>query len=447
MIKLFKLSKYIVFTNSINSKNDRIVYSTRTCKPLLLSEELYNTLIRNNFESIPHPIFNKLIEKKIIIDSHKDEYLDVVEENEDMTKSSRFLYEVIQPTSACQLDCDYCGQTKTNKILSKEHASLIINRIKRKLEQNNFKTLGIAWFGGEPLIAIEKIRSITQELKGICKEKNINYVAKMATNGVALTRERFELLVNKLDITDIEITLDGTKEYHDRFRHKKDGKGSFNIILSNLIEIAKIKDIDKKCHVTVRCNVNKFNEANIPALINLLYENQLHKKYRFYAKSIHSWAQNNADKDSLELSVFASKEIEWMKKMKDMDFNVDLGLPKRRYSSCLAVLPFSAMYDANANVYSCTEVSFTEVYVNSGYHLGQLPNVRKSEIYENWYKEIGQLPCRDCSVFPICGGGCLKKWRENKIPCLPLKYNLKDKILMSYLATNKKNNTVNNEHN
>jgi len=49
--------------------------------------------------------------------------------------------------------------------------------------------LNISWFGGEPLLAINIIRSLSLSFLSICKENNINYYANIVTNGYLLTKK------------------------------------------------------------------------------------------------------------------------------------------------------------------------------------------------------------------------------------------------------------------
>ena len=39
----------------------------------------------------------------------------------------------------------------------------------------------------------------------------------------------------------------------------------------------------------------------------------------------------------------------------------------------------------------------------------------------------------ECQLLPVCGGGCLKAWYEGISPCPSLKFNLRERLLLSYL--------------
>lgn len=99
-------------------------------------------------------------------------------------------YYIIQPSAFCQLGCHYCGQTHTKNKLSIENQNFLVAKIIRELEARTYTGLSICWFGGEPLTGIEVIENISQQLISYCINNNLNYGAKVITNGLALTTNR-----------------------------------------------------------------------------------------------------------------------------------------------------------------------------------------------------------------------------------------------------------------
>lgn len=433
----FKCSNYFTSSNEINDRKERIGYSTRSCKPLLLSDAVYKAIVNNTFSFLPQAIIKRLYELKFIVNKEEEELLEIIKENNTYFKRNKDqLYVVVQHTSKCQLGCVYCGQSHSDLCLDEITTQLIVERIFDKLESNKCKSLRVAWYGGEPLLELDKLKEITEILKRYCDNNDISYAARFSTNGILLTPSVYQMLVNECDVQQVEITLDGLKKQHDRNRHFKNGKGSFDIILKNLLGIADLYknwNSEKTCRISVRCNVNKHNDASVSELIQLLAKLDLQKLVTFYVKGVYSWAQNDADKDSIELIEFSQKEIVWMKEMKDLGFQVE-GMPIRISGACVAISPIAEMYDPFGNVYCCTEASLSEIYDNSAYNLGKLPTPSKNPIAPKWHNTIltGTIPCRECKVLPICGGGCPKSWEEGNIPCLSYKYNLEERLLLAF---------------
>ena len=60
----------------------------------------------------------------------------------------------------------------------------------------------------------------------------------MTTNGFFLDKTMFDMLY-KLKIYNYQITIDGEKEHHDKYRVTHNGKGTYDVIMSNLLNIKK----------------------------------------------------------------------------------------------------------------------------------------------------------------------------------------------------------------
>ena len=75
----------------------------------------------------------------------------------------------------------------------------------------------------------------------------------MVSNGLALTPAVAQEVVRDLAVDRIEITLDGTAEYHNRRRATKAGAATFDAIFRNVADLATRPDL--KVILTIRCNV------------------------------------------------------------------------------------------------------------------------------------------------------------------------------------------------
>ena len=258
----YKLSHYLVFTDSVNEKNERIVYNTINGKLIVISELTYACLMENQIDEITPQVFDFLVERGVLVHEEEDELTNVVFDNMKSIAESEVLYEVIMPSGMCQLGCNYCGQVHENKKLSEEEIESIVNRIEGKLRIGGYKKLEIAWFGGEPMLALNQIRSLTKKLLDVTQNHGVIYEAKIVTNGYKLNFDLYRELIEDLYIRKVDITIDGTAEYHDKKRFTKKGLSSFHRIFENLRNITSHADFDDlRCRVVIRCNVDKDNRA------------------------------------------------------------------------------------------------------------------------------------------------------------------------------------------
>lgn len=442
MKKNYKLSYYVIISDPLNQSGQCVLFSTRTSRGINVLPKVLNLVTTGDFEALPDDVFNTLVESEILVREEENELLTIISENKEEIGDEETLYEVIQPSAMCQFGCPYCGQEHKRNYLAKDHYQQLINRIENKLKAKAYKHFYIGWFGGEPLMALKQIRELTVLFKELAEKYSITYGSKIVTNGLSLKEGVFQELVTELKVNFIEVTLDGTAEYHDKKRYLKEGGDTFNLIFKNLLSIFNKPDYhDYNCNISIRCNVDRTNCEGVSPLIELLAEHKLQDKIAyFYPIGIYSWGGNEAQKGSLTKEEFAVMEIDWLIQMIEHKFAVNL-LPGRVKKVCLSVSPTSEMYDAYGNIFNCTEVSYTSVYENTNYTLGNLkfPDDRINTFrpLTDWNDQVlaGKFPCTTCKMLPVCGGACPKSWHEDMRACPPNKFNIKEKLALSYLAS------------
>lgn len=435
---MVKLSYYIIFSDFLNSCEESVLFSTRTSQIFLISKDLRTKLLSETFDSISREIIEELEKAKVLVQADENELLSIQNENREAIGSSTELYAVIQPSASCQLGCYYCGQSHSKENLSDLSSSLIVERIQNKLKAGNFKTLHVGWFGAEPLMGLVQMKKLTKDLKLISASSQVEYSAKVVTNGLSLKSEIFEELASQLNVRKIEVTLDGTADYHDSHRFTKAGGKSFDLIYKNLLSIMNRPDFEQlNCSISIRCNVDKRNWSDVSNLIKMLSKDGLQKKLSyFYPIGIYSWGQNDAHSNSLTKEEFAKKEIDWLIEQIEHGFSPTF-VPSRTKQVCAAVSPSFEMYDAFGNVFNCTEVSYAASYLNTPYVLGNVKMADKISVERplaDWNDNLdkNQFPCTKCKMLPVCGGGCPKSWHEDMRACPSAKFNIKEKLALAY---------------
>lgn len=292
-------SKY-AFAVTRELPNGRIIcllFSGRTGKNMYVSPSTYRNVTKGEIHLLNDKVHKLLVKYKILIPENEDELFEVNKENELAMKldSNDRLYISIQPTASCQLACDYCGQKHSRKTLTESTMNAIIKRVSDKLSQSAFKVLEIGWFGGEPLCALANMRKLNEQLKRIAADHDMKYRGHITTNGYALTPKLYEELKEQFNIKRIEITIDGSKEYHDARRITCSGKGSFDRIFNNLESIVLSENYEMdKCIISVRCNVDERNVDGVFPLLKTFVKKNMQHKILFYTTAVVSWSNNGA---------------------------------------------------------------------------------------------------------------------------------------------------------
>lgn len=438
----FKLSYYTIITQVTDET--LLLFSTRSSKTLAIKKHLLNALIDSDFSALPDSMITEMIDMELLVPKNENELHTIIEDNKNAIADSDVLYQVIQPSANCQLGCGYCGQDHKKEDFTSDFDDLLLERLEYKLShQTTFKTLNISWFGGEPLMSLSSIKRLTPKLIALAEKYKVAYTSKMVTNGLSLKPEVFLDLVQHYKVTYFEITLDGTAEFHDKRRFLKTGAQSFDIIFNHLIAIFALPNFKELgASIGIRCNVDKTNYEGVVPLIQLMRQHNFHEYIsHFYVAPIHSWG-NDAHLMSLEKADFADKEIEWIMAQLENDFTPNL-IPQRTHQVCMAVDPNAELIDANGLIFNCTEVSYVPVYKNSSYVLGNIKEISADNLLPkrpllNWNDLVlskdTRFPCPTCKMLPVCAGSCPKMWEEGILSCPSTKFNIEDKLALSYLV-------------
>ena len=227
--------KFSKFNLIIKEGNKRVLFNTLSGECFKISTGVEEIIDNNLPDQLNKELYDDFLKKGIIVD-------DQVEENRYFSyiqNQTRFNNSVLSATVlltwACNLACIYCYEgagcrtTRMNKATADRFIGFMINQAKAR----NSKSMYINLFGGEPLLNIECGFYILDALKKFCAEKNIEFASGIITNGTLLTAEIVSQLIN-YNCQQIQITLDGMPDTHNARRKYKDGKGSFEQIISAL---------------------------------------------------------------------------------------------------------------------------------------------------------------------------------------------------------------------
>lgn len=251
-LRVLKPSLYNVIIPKIdglavyNTKTGQMIRSFEDSSPevmhFLTSSEGFTDDKSNN-------ILTNLFAQGFLIEYNCNE-LDEMSRMEKAANFDNYLRLTILPTEYCNFRCVYCYEHFKRGKMSEEVQKTIIESVDDQIDQ--FDGLIVSWFGGEPLEAIDIIENLSKEFLRICKNHKKVYSAGITTNGYELTVERVRLL-KKLHVTDYQVTLDGIPAIHDMQRILRDGSGTAEKIIENLLAI---KEQVKSSTITIVLRTN-----------------------------------------------------------------------------------------------------------------------------------------------------------------------------------------------
>ena len=304
----------------------------------------------------------------------------------------------IAPTSDCNFRCIYCYEKESlrNSFMSKEVQQGILDYITNIAP--SLTSLSVTWYGGEPLLALNVIEYLAEKIMSICDENHVTYTSSIITNGYLLTPAVASTL-GRICVSHIQITLDGSREQHDKRRPLMGGQPTFDKIISN-IEHAKE---NLPCPISIRINVDKENISEIDEVLNILTERGLDDCTTAYLGMVE-----NSNSTYQEKSCFCVEEFS----MADYEFRLHhgteqqvLSYPDLVYSVCSAECLSGLVVDSDGLLYKCwDDIGIADRSIGKITEDGATHN----QILLDYmlYDPTKDDECKECKYLPICMGGC-----------------------------------------
>lgn len=256
-------------------------------------------------------------------------------------------------------------------------------------------------------------------------------------------------------IEDVQVTLDGTADFHDKLRYKKGGGGTFETILKNVVHAS-----NNGLKVVLRSNIEKNNYESIYPLIDTLAESGLNLEKAFFAPCKVSDVTGADDREAGEGKTngcngsacspftpgeFADLEPELLLYAARKGFRLGKGVLSTRHAYCGANTLGLHVIDAYGNILKC--------WCN----LGRAENNMVGKLKEDGavdYTSVQNLArwmawdpfeikaCNECPVLPLCMGGCMYynvmgETEEIDIGCSHRRHNLEQIMKVFYLSATK----------
>jgi uncharacterized protein len=407
-----QFSKHNIFSKIKDSDKYYIINILSGNADILNSIEAEELIkLKNNQEfNIDSELIANLIKKGYLADKDEEKilfqnkYLDFIDNRE---KDEIQLFFVLNYT--CNFACSYCYQkdyrTDTNIKINDEVIHAFFKYISGKFAgRRKYITL----FGGEPLLNNQK--------KYIDLILTLSYQAGIdvciVTNGYNLI-DYIDIL-KKVKIREIQVTLDGMPEVHNKRRYLKDGSKTFGRIVEGIDACLR-----ENIPINLRMVVDKDNIGQIPLLAdfainkkwtkNKLFKTQIGRNYELHNCQLGReklYDRIGLYEDIYKLIKQYPQVLEFYKPAFSVSkFLAENGiLPEPLFDSCPACKTEWA-FDYTGRIFPCTAtVGKNDESLGKFY-----PEIiENNDIINEWERRdvISISECSDCEVQLACGGGC-----------------------------------------
>lgn len=302
-------------------------------------------------------------------------------------------------TYDCNFACPYCYEGEINQkptnVLTTKMVDKIFSMYNNRIEK-------IALYGGEPLLP--KTREIIEYI--IKKAPDAEY--SLTTNGFYVLE--FRDILSRIKISNIMITLDGSRERHNKTRILKSDKnsGTYDKIIEGINWLLK----NNIC-VKIRMNISESNKEDC---LNLR-ENFIANYSAEFANGILKFElqpifQLNSQKreelnEELVYNLYQKDRIGYYNTMAiSVTPILDIFVKKNRkfiprYAFCDAE-GCRRFYDPDGEMYSCI-LALKNKKASIGTYYPELEFKQHSMLKRN-IETVGK--CQECKFRFLCGGGC-----------------------------------------
>jgi len=452
------LSKYNVYVDLDEYPEHSIIQNTfhgrSTVVQRVLAQYLRTVVTSEDLSMLSSDMRAALTEKGFIYSDKEEEdrEIDVIysEFNKTLPEANPSRQYQLLLTYDCNLRCIYCFQKKVRKstddsLISKDQLKHIFDVILSKEKENEEEIIErklptriplLSIVGGEPLLDTPQQRELIASVIDFVKENKFHY--SITTNGLSLNKYIPLFREKEYFPRDVQVTIDGTQEYHDKRRIKVGGLGSFNSIVSNVDYT-----LSEGLRISLRINIDEMNIDSINKIADFIIDRGW-LKYEVFSAYLapvtdhsavnknYKWIKQDSSLISKIVEMFKERpELEnifTMKNFRGFQYVKRIALKEGKAVPtiwrCEAVLG-QLVFDPLGDLYTCFEGAGNEKAKIGSYS----PLLEINEKQDKQWKDLNAINntyCRSCSSRFVCSSGC--PWHivgQEATECLPVKEEIR----------------------
>jgi uncharacterized protein len=206
-------------------------------------------------------------------------------------------------TRACNCRCSYCyAPPRADEGMTEGIAREVLD-FALDVNRDNADSIGMVFFGGEPLLKRDLIRFILTETQKIHHEQKRHFHFKITTNGLLLDEDFLKLSLEHNIV--VGFSLDGVREAHDRHRRLPDGGPTFDLVYPKFRRL-----LDARPYSSVFATINPDTVEHLVDSVCFLID----EGCRYVILSLNyeaEWTEVDLENLSRQYARLADLYIEW----------------------------------------------------------------------------------------------------------------------------------------
>lgn len=382
-----------IYNNYVQFEKGLMIYNALTQKIVYLED--FNESLLSSCNTFTNDDSTWLKRNGFIVDDKFDELQEYFLVKQKKKYDSNLIVTLI-PTNDCNFFCKYCYEKKNSDHFNEDIINGFIDSINNNIDE--YESINIKWFGGEPLLRKQDIYDISTELIKIAIANKKPYISSICTNGYLLDLDTFKKLLNKRVVL-YQVSLAGLKEIHDTYIVKKDGSGTFDRIVDNLLAIKNNIKVSNFT-IIIRTNVTKSLLKEFDkylAFLNKHFGDD--KRFVFVFRAVQNCELGDSTIDNNEIVTEDEVYEHLLTAKTKLNYSAYFDLLKN--DICDAARKNSYSLTTNGSIIKCKDIDSPSINT-----VGKIHSVGKIEWYNNtlnkWIQAERTEKCLECSFKPSC---------------------------------------------
>lgn len=398
---------------------------------LLEKQKSKSQLLENEIDS---DLYEELKRRLFICDNHKDEFLTFKSIISQVREQTNLLNLTIAPTMDCCFSCFYCFEKDKDKsYMTSDVIDAIIKNINKR---RDLRFIHVTWFGGEPLMAIDKMQEFYCKFRPTFKGAFSSNIITTAHH----INERVIDILKEIEVSYMQITIDGIEKTHNSIKFTEGCDSAFKKVFSSIdMLVNKYPELS----IAIRVNVTKDNADEYVELYNLVTNKYNRNKVFISPSPVMNRTNNKNITNLFNHSSFPKYALDLWHNNKII--SAWLMYKDSEHVECAIRNRNSLSVDPKGNLYQCWENIGNKKYVIGRLNTdGDIVDINTTVLNRNLYgaDPLSNQQCIKCSYLPLCGGGCPIQRIQNEFEagkneiCTTYKNNIKE-WLTTYLEIKK----------
>jgi|GEM_PF-4381936 len=314
------------------------------------------------------------------------------------------IFPLLTITSACNIGCTYCYEEGIAVArMSDEVVGGVLRWMERRIVDDGIREIHPGLFGGEPLLYPETLFAIMDGLGRLSEQYGIGTSFYCSSNGIKLTPQLAEQLADR-GLTQLQISLDGSKDIHNERRVTKGGKPTFEHSLRGLQAAVGVIP-----NVTVKVNFDRHNRNHIAPVLDRIvaegWRERVDVKLEAIALQIPGSKVRHPEELVIPPESTEMAETYALLSLECKERGIKVSEDTAHTTPCMMSSDHGVIIGSDGQIYKCISLVGRDEFAVGSVFDDEYDRVEYDKQMDT-HKRLDECFEERCAYVPVCAGGC-----------------------------------------